>query len=197
MVIDPQHEVTLIEALRHLTEAKSLIYQISDEIGEDGGKRERLTQGALTSMAKRISSARKEGEKLIRRRPDFRLEDDPFRLPQPKLAPWSASRSASMRPRRLPGRPRSARWPKPRPGLASGVFPRQRSLPPYNWNRADGVRTLFIAGASRGIWLAIGLKDARKARTSPLPPRLRNLIPSYRARSTRPRKRSRKPAARR
>ena len=84
MVIDPQHEVTLIEALRHLGEAKLLIDQISDEIGEDGGKREHLIRDALTSVGVRISSARKQSERLIRRRPDFRLDDDPFRPSQPK-----------------------------------------------------------------------------------------------------------------
>ena len=58
----------MIEALRKLGEAKSLVDQISREIGEDGGgKRERLVQDALTGMAKRISSTRREGEKLIRR----------------------------------------------------------------------------------------------------------------------------------
>ena len=84
MVIDPQHEDTLTEALRHLGEAKLLIDQINREIGEDGGKRARLIRDALTSIAVRISSARKEGEKLIRRRPDSRLDDDPFRPSQPK-----------------------------------------------------------------------------------------------------------------
>jgi hypothetical protein len=83
MVIDEAHEATLIEALRHLTEAKSLIDMAIRDIGEEGGKRDRLIQD-LTSIAVRVSSARKDGAKLIRRRPDSRLEDDPFRPPQPK-----------------------------------------------------------------------------------------------------------------
>jgi hypothetical protein len=82
VVIDEGHEGALIEALRHLGKAKSLIDQISRDIGEEGGKREPLID-ALTKIAVRVSSARKEGEKLIRRRP-ARLEDDPFRPPQPK-----------------------------------------------------------------------------------------------------------------
>ena len=44
MVIDSQHEATLIEALRKLGEAKSLVDHISREIGDLGGKRERLIQ---------------------------------------------------------------------------------------------------------------------------------------------------------
>lgn len=82
MVIDEQHEATLVEALRLLGEAKGLVDRLGREIGEDGGKRPVLD--ALTGMSKRISSARKDGEKLIRRRPDFRLHDEVVRPPQPK-----------------------------------------------------------------------------------------------------------------
>ena len=84
MVIGEHHERALIEALRKLSEAKSLIDQIGREIGEDGGKRVAPLIKALTGMAKRISSARKEGEKLIRRRAEFRLDDEVVRPPQPK-----------------------------------------------------------------------------------------------------------------
>ena len=101
MVIDPQHEDTLIEALRHLWEAKSLVDQISREIGDDGGKRERLIQDELKSMAKRISSARRDGAKLIPRRPDFRLDDDPFR---PKWRRSEEPPRLLLRPRRIDAR---------------------------------------------------------------------------------------------
>jgi hypothetical protein len=50
VIIDPHHEDTLIEALRHLGEAKGLVDQIRREIGEDGRKRER-PRDALTSIA--------------------------------------------------------------------------------------------------------------------------------------------------
>jgi hypothetical protein len=85
MVIDEGHEAALIEALRYLGKAKSLIDMTIRDIGEEGGKRG--VQDALTKIAVRISSARKEGEKLIRRRPAG-LEDDPFRPHQPK---WERS----------------------------------------------------------------------------------------------------------
>jgi hypothetical protein len=80
VVIDEGHEATLIEALRLLGEAKSLIDQINRDISE-GGRRPLID--ALTGMSKRISSTRKEGE-LIRRRPDFKLDDEVVRPPQPK-----------------------------------------------------------------------------------------------------------------
>jgi hypothetical protein len=38
MVIDPQHEATLTEALRLLRDAKSLVDQISDETHERSGR---------------------------------------------------------------------------------------------------------------------------------------------------------------
>jgi hypothetical protein len=50
MVIDPQHEGHAIEALRKLRQAKGLVDHISEEIGDDGGKRERLIRDALTSI---------------------------------------------------------------------------------------------------------------------------------------------------
>ena len=81
MVIDESHEATLVEALRLLGEAKGLIDMTIRDIGE-GGRRPILD--ALTGMAKRISSTRKEGEKLIRRRPEFKLDDVVVRPPQPK-----------------------------------------------------------------------------------------------------------------
>ena len=84
MVIDEQHEATLVEALRLLGEAKGLIDQISRDIGADGGRRGATLIDALTGMSKRISSTRREGEKLIRRGPEFRLDDEVVRPPQPK-----------------------------------------------------------------------------------------------------------------
>ena len=84
MVIHPQYEDDLIGALRHLREAKSLVDMINRGVKDhdDGGQRERLIQETLTSMAKRISSTRRELERLIPRRADWTLRDDPFR---PKL----------------------------------------------------------------------------------------------------------------
>ena len=78
MVIDPQQESDLIDAMNHLRQAKSLVDQVSQEIGEGGGKGERQTQKTLTAMATRISSARRELEKLVTRRWDWAV-DDPFR----------------------------------------------------------------------------------------------------------------------
>jgi hypothetical protein len=46
MVIDPRHEAALIEALRHLGEAQSLVDQI-------GGGGKRLLQDVLNSAARR------------------------------------------------------------------------------------------------------------------------------------------------
>jgi hypothetical protein len=84
MVIDPQHEPTLIAALRLLGEAKGLIDMTMRDIGEDGGNRNTPLVDALSGMAKRISSARRQGEKLIRRRPEFKLDDVVVRPPQRK-----------------------------------------------------------------------------------------------------------------
>ena len=82
MVIDEHHEATLVEALGKLREAKSLIDQIGRDIGEEGGRKPLVD--ALTDIAVRVSSARKQGEKLIRRRPGFTLDDEVVRPPQPK-----------------------------------------------------------------------------------------------------------------
>ena len=54
------------------------------DMGEDGGNRERLIRDVLDGMAKRISSAHREGEKLFRRRHSDKLWDDPYRPLQPK-----------------------------------------------------------------------------------------------------------------
>ena len=43
-MLDRHHEATLIEALRHLGEAKSLVDMTIRDIGQDGGKRERLVR---------------------------------------------------------------------------------------------------------------------------------------------------------
>jgi hypothetical protein len=84
VVIDESHEAALIEALRKLREAKSLIDMIIRDVGDEDGKRAAPLIDALTGIAVRVSSARKQGEKLIRRRPGFKLDDDPYRPPQPK-----------------------------------------------------------------------------------------------------------------
>jgi hypothetical protein len=78
MVIDPQHEATLTEALRLLRDAKSLVDQISDETHERSG-----VQDVLRNMAKRISSSRSGLEKLVPRRSDWKLDDDPMRPKRP------------------------------------------------------------------------------------------------------------------
>jgi hypothetical protein len=67
MVIDERHEPALIEALRHLGEAQSLVDQISGEIGYG---RKRLLQNALIGAAKRISLTRRELAKFVPHRPD-------------------------------------------------------------------------------------------------------------------------------
>lgn len=64
MVIDEQYETALIEALRHLGEAKGLIDMTIRDIGDGRDARSRFIRDTLTGMAKRISSTRREGEKL-------------------------------------------------------------------------------------------------------------------------------------
>jgi hypothetical protein len=78
MVVEERHEPLLIEALRHLGEAQSLVDQISGEIGY-GGKR--LLQNALIGAAKRISLTRRELAKFVPRRPDQPSPSPPERAP--------------------------------------------------------------------------------------------------------------------
>lgn len=75
MHIDERHEGTLVEALRLLSEARSFINMTISDINDIGDKREQPIRDKLTSIAKRISSARGEGEKLIRRRQPATGED--------------------------------------------------------------------------------------------------------------------------
>lgn len=87
---DTSHEAAVIEMLRLLREAKIVgDWALRDQIEADrnGGKYGRFIQETLEAAGKRISSASKELEKLVRRRPNWTLEDVPFRPPQPKREP--------------------------------------------------------------------------------------------------------------
>jgi hypothetical protein len=64
IVIDPQYDDWLMEALHHLMEAKSFINLISRSIGDFDNGSKRPVQEELQRITKRISSAHMGLEKL-------------------------------------------------------------------------------------------------------------------------------------
>ena len=130
-----------------------------------------VTAAALAqTVGNAVVAAYQRSSMLELRRPVLQKWAD-FICPTDNVVPIKrgAARSRSLSPPRGVGRdclhPAAGLCGLNPGGLASGVFPRQTSLP-----SAIGIapmastlsgKTLFITGASRGIGLAIGLKAAR------------------------------------
>ena len=117
---DPYLEADVIKVLGLLREAKDVIHwtcQSRTESGQNSGQRGRLIQETMQAAAKRISSAARELENLIPRKPNWRL-DGVVRGPQ--MVKWGGGpppqwvREAAEKAARI-GEPSDRQPPPPPP----------------------------------------------------------------------------------